>query len=114
MNLSSTVQKTFMMLKYLLILVLITGGGIPAPLSADNGTIPVDLQAKLFLTALTYDKNLEKHDSTQLDIAILVVLLFSSLLTTGILASKRSLPTGTLMYSLLPGGRSRWFRRSPS
>ena len=60
-----------MMLKYLLILVLITGGGIPAPLSADNGTIPVDLQAKLFLTALTYDKNLEKHDSTQLDIAIL-------------------------------------------
>lgn len=60
-----------MMLKYLLILVLITGGIIPAPLSADNGNIPVDLQAKLFLTALTYDKNLEKRPSTQLDIAIL-------------------------------------------
>jgi hypothetical protein len=63
--------KTFMMLKYLLILMLITGGGIPAPLSADNGNIPVDLQAKLFLTALTYDKNLEKRASSQLDIALL-------------------------------------------
>jgi hypothetical protein len=58
------------MLKYLLILALITGG-IPAPLSADNGNIPVDLQAKLFLTALTYDKNLEKRANTQLDIGIL-------------------------------------------
>ena len=34
-----------MMLKYLLILALITGG-IPVPASADNGNIPVDLQAK--------------------------------------------------------------------
>ena len=71
MNLLGTVGKTFMMLKYLLILMLITGEGIPAPLSADNGNIPVNLQAKLFLTALTYDKNLEKRASTQLDIALL-------------------------------------------
>ena len=70
MNLLGTVAKSFMMLKYLLILALITGG-IPAPASADNGNIPVDLQAKLFLTALTYDKNLEKRANTQLDIGIL-------------------------------------------
>ena len=60
-----------MMLKYLLVLVLITGGTITAPASADNRDIPVDLQAKLLLTALTYDKNLEKRNSTQLDIALL-------------------------------------------
>ena len=59
MNLSRTLQKTFMKLKYLLILALISGGGIPTPASADNGNIPLDLQAKLFLTALTYDK--KKH-----------------------------------------------------
>jgi hypothetical protein len=71
MNLLGTIPKTFMMLKHLLILALITGGGIPAPVFADNGNIPVALQAKLFLTALTYDKNLEKRASTQLDIALL-------------------------------------------
>ena len=59
------------MLKYLLILTFITFGVIPAPVSADNGNIPVDLQVKLFLTALTYDKNLEKRANTQIDITIL-------------------------------------------
>jgi hypothetical protein len=71
MKLSSRLQKRFLMLKYLLILILITSGTIPAPASADNGNIPVDLQAKLFLTALTYDKNLEKRASAQVDIGIL-------------------------------------------
>jgi hypothetical protein len=71
MNSPGKADKTFIMLKYLLILTLITFGGISVPVSADNGNIPVDLQAKLFLTALTYDKNLEKHPSTHLDIAIL-------------------------------------------
>ena len=65
------VYKTFMMLKYLLILTLIFLGIFPVPVSADNGTIPVDLQAKLILTALTYDKNLEEHASEQLEIAVL-------------------------------------------
>ena len=41
------------------------------PLFADNGDIPIELQAKLFLTALTYDKNLEKRAETSLDIGIL-------------------------------------------
>ena len=64
--LGTTVQKTFMMLKYLLILTLVTWGVVPALASADNRNIPVDLQAKLFLTALTYNKNLKKRADTQL------------------------------------------------
>ena len=63
--------KTFMMLKYLLILTFITIGVIPPSVSADNGSVPPDLQAKLFLTALTYDKNLEKTDTTELNIGLL-------------------------------------------
>jgi len=63
--------KTFMMLKYLLILTFITVGVIPFSASADNGNVPPELQAKLFLTALTYDKNLDKHPGTNIDIAIL-------------------------------------------
>ena len=76
MNLSGTVLKTFMILKYLLILALITGG-IPVPASADNGNIPVELQAKLFLTVLAYDKNLEKEAEKQLDIGIVYFPEFS-------------------------------------
>ena len=41
------------------------------PAAADNGEVPLDLQAKLFLTALTYDKNLGKEAEKQLDIGIL-------------------------------------------
>ena len=63
--------KLYMMLKYLLILTVILWGGIAVPVSADNGDVPVDLQTKLFLTALTYDKNLEKHPGIDLDIAVL-------------------------------------------
>jgi hypothetical protein len=37
---------------------------------ADNGEVPFDLQAKLFLTALTYDKNLEKRAGSLLNIGI--------------------------------------------
>jgi hypothetical protein len=68
-SLGKAYQKC-MMLKYLLILALITTG-IPAPASPDNGDIPVDLQAKLFLTALTYDKNLKKRADEKLEIGIL-------------------------------------------
>jgi hypothetical protein len=44
---------------------------LPPSASSDNGSVPPDLRAKLFLTALTYDKNLEKKDDAQLDIGIL-------------------------------------------
>ena len=40
------------------------------PAASDNGDVPLDLQAKLFLTALTYDKNLEKRADALLNIGI--------------------------------------------
>jgi len=52
-------------------LAVIVLGYIPAQVAADNGNVPLGLQAKLLLTALTYDKNLEKKAGEQLDIAIL-------------------------------------------
>ena len=52
-------------------LTIIALGFIPNQAAADNGNVPLELQAKLLLTALTYDKNLEKRAGEQLDIAIL-------------------------------------------
>ena len=52
-------------------LAIITFGIVPSQVSADNGEVPLDLQAKLLLTALTYDKNMEKKANGQLDIGIL-------------------------------------------
>ena len=58
-------------LKYLLIITLITLGFMPATVSSDNGDVPVELQAKLLLTALTYDKNLSKGEDETLRIGLL-------------------------------------------
>ena len=58
-------------LKYLLIIALITLGFMPASVSSDNGDVPVELQAKLLLTALTYDKNLSKGEDETLRIGLL-------------------------------------------
>jgi hypothetical protein len=52
-------------------LAIIASGFIPAQVSADNGEVPLNLQAKLLLTALTYDKNMEKRANGKLDIGIL-------------------------------------------
>ena len=52
-------------------LAIIAHGFIPNQAAADNGNVPLDLQAKLLLTALTYDKNMQKKTDEQLDIAIL-------------------------------------------
>ena len=43
---------------------------IPANISADDGKVPLDLQAKLFLNALSYYKNLETGNGSQFDIGI--------------------------------------------
>ena len=43
---------------------------IPPSIYADDGKAPLDLQAKLFLNALSYYKNLETENSSQFDIAI--------------------------------------------
>lgn len=51
-------------------LALIVLGFVPNQVVADNGNVPLDLQTKLLLTALTYDKNLAKRTSGQLDIGI--------------------------------------------
>lgn len=59
-----------MILKYFLIVILITIGFFPTPISAGEEKVPVDLQVKLFLTALTYDKNLKKRADEQLRIGI--------------------------------------------
>ena len=52
-------------------LAIITFGFVPTQVCADNGEAPLDLQAKLLLTALTYDKNMEKRANGKLDIGIL-------------------------------------------
>ena len=66
-----TIYKAKMMVKYLTVLTLITILVISTPLSADNGDVPVDLQAKLLLTALTYDKNLQAKPDKHLKIGVL-------------------------------------------
>lgn len=58
-------------LKYLLLITLIAIGFIPASVSSDNGDVPVELQAKLLLTALTYDKNLNRGEDETLRIGLL-------------------------------------------
>jgi len=60
-----------MCLQYLLIIAVTMFGITHTPLFADNGDVPLELQAKLFLTALTYDKNLEKRAVALLNIGIL-------------------------------------------
>ena len=44
---------------------------IPTNISAENGKVPLDLQAKLLLNALSYYKNLERGDGSKFDIAII-------------------------------------------
>jgi len=65
---SSIMIKT---LKHLLIITLIAFCLFPPPASAAEVKVPVDLQAKLFLTALTYDKNLKKRADEKLHIGLL-------------------------------------------
>ena len=64
-------NKILNTLKYLLLITLIAIGFIPASVSSDNGDVPVELQAKLLLTALTYDKNLGKSEDETLHIGLL-------------------------------------------
>jgi hypothetical protein len=52
------------------ILAIIVLVFIPANIFADDGKVPLDLQAKLFLNALSYNKNLETGDGSQFDIGI--------------------------------------------
>lgn len=56
--------------KQLLVVILLTIGIFPAPVSAGEKKVPVDLQIKLFLTALTYDKNLTERADVKLNIGI--------------------------------------------
>jgi hypothetical protein len=70
MNRNSTIKKLYSSLLPILLVTVITCGGIPPSASADNGNVPPELQAKLFLTALTYDKNLEKRAHEQVDIGL--------------------------------------------
>jgi hypothetical protein len=70
MNKNSGLNKIYKSLHYILFVAVITCGAIPPSASADNGSVPPELQAKLFLTALTYDKHLEKKAHTQVDIGI--------------------------------------------
>jgi len=71
MNKNRELNTIYKSLLYILLAALITGGMIPPSASADNGNVPPELQAKLFLTALTYDKNLEKKDTAELNIGLL-------------------------------------------
>jgi len=70
MSKNSTLKKIYKSLHRLLLVTVITCGVIPPSASADNGNVPPELQAKLFLTALTYDKNLEKRADSLVNIGI--------------------------------------------
>ena len=63
-------HKSCKLLHYLLIAGIIALMSLPPSVVADNGDVPLDLQAKLFLTAPTYDKNLEKRADALLNIGI--------------------------------------------
>jgi hypothetical protein len=52
-------------------LVIIVFGLVPAQVCADNGEVPFNLQSKLLLTALTYDRNLTRNADDILTIGIL-------------------------------------------
>lgn len=67
---SEKMNRGLISLKYIFIGILIALCSMPVPAASDNGDVPLDLQAKLFLTALTYDKNLEKRDDSLLNIGI--------------------------------------------
>jgi hypothetical protein len=71
MNKNNRLNTIYKSLHHILLAAVLTCGLIPPSASADNGNVPPELQAKLFLTALTYDKNLEKEAEKQLDIGIL-------------------------------------------
>lgn len=71
MNTNRTLKQLNRFLYSILLVTVITFGVIPLTASADNGNVPVELKAKLILTALTYDKNLETRANGQLNIGIL-------------------------------------------
>ena len=71
MNKNRNLKKIYKSLYHILLVAVLTCGVIPPSASADNGNVPPELQAKLFLTALTYDKNLEKTDTAELNIGLL-------------------------------------------
>ena len=71
MNKNNNLNPIYKSLFYIILVAVITCGLIPPSASADNGSVPPELQAKLILTALTYDKNLEKTDTTELNIGLL-------------------------------------------
>jgi len=71
MNKNNKLNPIYQSLFYIILVAVITCGLIPPSASADNGSVPPELQAKLILTALTYDKNLEKTDTTELNIGLL-------------------------------------------
>ena len=63
--------KTQGIVGYVVSLAIIALGFLPVQVIADNGKISVELQAKLFLTALTYEKNMKEKAIRQFDIGIL-------------------------------------------
>jgi hypothetical protein len=71
MSKGSTIDKMMKKTRDILVCVLVCVLLGASPALADNSIIPFDLQAKLFLTALTYDKNLEKRGGDELTIGLL-------------------------------------------
>ena len=55
----------------LLIAALLMWGFSASTLCADNGDVPLDLQAKLLLTALTYNKTLQEKPEQHLKVGVL-------------------------------------------
>ena len=60
-----------MILRYFLVAPLVNISIFFPHLAAADFEVPVELQAKLFLTAFTYDNNLERREGKQLNIGIL-------------------------------------------
>jgi hypothetical protein len=71
MSINTTIKQLNKYLSPLLLVAVLSCGVITPSAFADNGEVPVDLQIKLILTALTYDKNLESRANGELNIGIL-------------------------------------------
>ena len=71
MSINTTLKQLNRCFNYLLLVAVLSCGVITPSAFADNGEVPVDLQIKLILTALTYDKNLETRANGELNIGIL-------------------------------------------
>ncbi len=70
-NIKNSIKHYSAVFIYLLLTVFITTTSVFCAAGAEQLSLPIELEAKLFLTALTYDRNLKKNVTEQLNIGLL-------------------------------------------